>query len=171
MTLTPKGEASAKGRADGFSPSRMRWPRANELRRPSSRGMPHSSRVSSPCHPNPLVPSRQYTLVIAARGCLHPPPGAQVKPKRPVLPHRPVHRTVALQPCWGILGGSIFKLKRKEVQKLTSIVGLAREEGGGRASPFRRTQTLLKSKLARIEQLRALPSAGAKAAPIHWHQR
>lgn len=69
----------------------------------------------------------------------------------------------------GILGGAILKYKREEVQQLTSIVGLAHEKGG--PSPFRRTQILLKSKLAVIEQLGALPSADAKAAWIHWQQR
>lgn len=68
----------------------------------------------------------------------------------------------------GILGGAILKCKREEVQQLTSIVGLVHEEGG--PSPFRRTQILLKSKLAVTERLRALPSADAKAAWIHWHQ-
>lgn len=68
----------------------------------------------------------------------------------------------------GILGGAILKYKR-EVQQLTSIVGLAHEGGG--PSPFRRTQILLKSKLAVIERLGALPPADAKAAWIHWQQR
>lgn len=70
-----------------------------------------------------------------------------------------------------ILGGSILKCKRKEVQKLASVVGLAQEEEGVGGSPFRRTQIRLKSKLAIIEQLPALPSADARVAQIHWHQR
>lgn len=76
--------------------------------------------------------------------------------------------------CFCSVAGNLrwfyFKI-RKEVQKLASVVGLAQEEEGAGGSPFRRTQILLKSKLAIIEQLPALPSADARAAQIHWHQR
>lgn len=77
-----------------------------------------------------LALSRECIPLIAAHDCLHSPAGVQTKPKCLVLAHFSGAQRGGFAALLEILGGSILKCKRKEVQKLASVVGLAQEEEG-----------------------------------------